>query len=161
MLPTQNSPLNTPYSIPPTNSSLLNPPNSKLNTQNSILKTIYYLCGMAKSSKKNRVNVVYSTNPDFSYESEDESDATTLASAEQNLRVMVDRKQRKGKEVTLVTDFVGTDEDLKDLGKKLKQRCGVGGAAKDGEIMIQGNFKVKVLELLAEWGYKAKPVGGN
>lgn len=116
---------------------------------------------MAKSSKKNRVNVVYSTNPDFSYESEDESDATTLAPEEQNLRVMIDRKQRKGKEVTLVTEFVGTDEDLKDLGKKLKQRCGVGGAAKDGEIMIQGNFKVKVLELLAEWGYKAKPVGGN
>jgi len=116
---------------------------------------------MAKKSKKERINVVYSTNDNYSYDYEEENEEETLEPDDQDLRVMIDRKKRKGKEVTLVTDFVGTDDDLKELGKRIKQKCGVGGSAKDGEILIQGNFKQKILELLQEWGYKAKGVGGN
>lgn len=106
------------------------------------------------------MNVVYSTNPDFSYEIEDEEEKTTLEPARQNLRVQLDRKNRGGKVVTLVTGFVGTDDDLKELGKLLKSKCGVGGSAKDGEIIVQGDFKLKVLELLKKEGYtRTKPVG--
>jgi len=126
-----------------------------------LLPTIRYLCAMAKKSKKERINVVYSTNDNYSYDYEEENEEETLEPDDQDLRVMIDRKKRKGKEVTLVTDFVGTDDDLKELGKRIKQKCGVGGSAKDGEILIQGNFKQKILELLQEWGYKAKGVGGN
>ena len=105
--------------------------------------------------------MVYSTNDNYSYDYEEENEEETLEPDDQDLRVMIGRKKRKGKEVTLVTDFVGTDDDLKELGKRIKQKCGVGGSAKDGEILIQGNFKQKILELLQEWGYKAKGVGGN
>ncbi|MCB0400981.1 MAG: translation initiation factor [Flavobacteriales bacterium] len=111
-------------------------------------------------SKKNRINVVYSTNPDFSYETEGD-DMETLAPDEQELRVLIDRKQRKGKSVTLITGFEGTDDDLKDLEKTLKSKCGVGGSAKNGEILIQGEFKDKVYDLLLDMGYKrTKKVGG-
>lgn len=110
--------------------------------------------------KKDRKGVVYSTNDDFEYNYETDEQAETLPPQQQNLRVMIDRKQRKGKEVTLVTGFVGTDEDLKELGKILKTKCGVGGSAKDSEIIIQGNQKEKALKLLLEMGYKAKPSGG-
>lgn len=111
-------------------------------------------------SKKKRVNVVYSTNPDFEYESEDDY-IETLENSEQELRVLVDRKQRKGKAVTLITDFVGEDDDLKELGKILKSKCGVGGSTKNGEILIQGEFKDKVYDLLIELGYaQTKKVGG-
>ena len=113
---------------------------------------------MGKNKKKGN-RVVYSTNPDFNFE-EDESTIETLPPNEQDLRVLVDRKQRKGKEVTLVTGFVGDEEDLKDLGKKLKQKCGVGGSVKDNEILIQGNVGTKVLDLLLKLGYKAKKSGG-
>jgi translation initiation factor 1 len=110
--------------------------------------------------KKNRKGVVYSTSNDFEYSYEEDEQAATLPPQQQNLRVMIDRKQRKGKEVTLVTGFVGTDDDLKELGKILKTKCGVGGSAKDSEIIIQGNQKEKALKLLLEMGYKAKPSGG-
>lgn len=113
---------------------------------------------MAKSKKK-RVDVVYSTNPDFDYEYEQDMVEETLPPAQQNLKVMIDKKQRKGKVVTLVTGFVGDVDDLKDLGKTLKSKCGTGGSVKDGEIVIQGDFKAKVLEELKKLGYKAKPVG--
>lgn len=112
-------------------------------------------------SKKNRKNIVYSTNPDFSYEMDEEQEAETLEPSEQLLYVSIDRKQRGGKEVTLVEGFVGSDEDLKDLGKTLKSKCGVGGTVKDGEIIVQGNFKMKVAELLQGLGYKVKLKGGN
>ncbi len=118
---------------------------------------------MKKNDWKDRLNVVYSTNPNFNYEVDDEDtpDHETLAPAMQNLRVQLDRKQRGGKTVTLITGFKGSDDDLKDLGKFLKTKCGVGGTAKDGEIIVQGDFKQKIVELLKSEGYtKTKPVGG-
>lgn len=113
---------------------------------------------MAKNKK--RIDIVYSTNPDFGYTHDEDEEQETLPPQQQNLKVMVDRKQRKGKEVTLVTGFVGSEDDLKELGKNLKQKCGVGGAIKDGEIIIQGNVAQKVLDLLSKEGYKAKRSGG-
>lgn len=110
-------------------------------------------------SKKNKKNVVYSTNPNFNFE-DDNEEMETLPPNEQVLTILIDRKQRKGKEVTIVADFIGTEEDLKDLGKTLKSKCGVGGAVKDGEIIIQGNKRDKIIELLTSSGYKTKRVGG-
>jgi len=112
-------------------------------------------------NKKNRVNVVYSTNPDFNFDHEEDEIEETLDPNEQLLYVSIDRKQRGGKEVTLVEGFVGLEEDLKDLGKFLKSKCGVGGTAKDGIIIVQGKFKDKVAELLEGKGYKVKKKGGN
>lgn len=119
---------------------------------------------MAKKPKdndwKDRLNVVYSTNPDFNYEMDDEEEQATLQPSQQRLRVQLDRKNRGGKVVTLITGFVGTEDDLKELGKFLKNKCGVGGSAKDGEVIVQGDFKQKVLELLKKEGYtQTKPVG--
>lgn len=109
---------------------------------------------------KERLNVVYSTNPNFNYEMDDDEEQVPPTPAQQNLRVQLDRKNRSGKVVTLITGFVGTDNDLKDLGKFLKTKCGVGGTAKDGEIIVQGDFKQKILELLKKEGYtKTKPIG--
>lgn len=119
---------------------------------------------MAKDTKNNdwkdRLNVVYSTNPNFQYETENTEEPETLSPNQQKLRVQLDRKNRGGKVVTLVTGFVGTDDDLKELGRMLKSKCGVGGSAKDGEIIVQGDFKQKVIELLKKEGYtQTKPVG--
>lgn len=108
-----------------------------------------------------RTNVVYSTNPDFHYESEANEKQETLAAEEQTLYVSIDRKKRAGKEVTLVEGFIGSENDLKELAKFLKNKCGVGGSAKDGEILIQGKWKDKVAELLEEKGYEVKKKGGN
>ena len=110
---------------------------------------------------KDRLNVVYSTNPDFAYETDDEQETETLEPGKQNLKVSIDRKQRAGNSVTLVQGFVGTSDDLKELAKMLKNKCGVGGSAKDGEIIIQGEFKQKVFDLLLQAGYKVKMSGGN
>lgn len=98
---------------------------------------------MKNSDWKDRLNVVYSTNPDYNYEMDDDEEQVTLEPPQQNLRVQLDRKNRGGKVVTLITGFVGTENDLKDLGKLLKTKCGVGGSAKDGEMIIQGDFKQK------------------
>ena len=115
---------------------------------------------MKNNDWKERLNVVYSTNPDYNYEMEDDEEQTTLPAAQQRLRVQLERKNRGGKVVTLITGFVGTDSDMKELGKLLKSKCGVGGSAKDGEIIVQGDFKQKVLELLKKEGYtQTKPVG--
>ena len=111
-------------------------------------------------SKKKKINVVYSTNPDYSYDYDEDKEEDTLEPSKQNLKVLLDKKQRKGKSVTLVTGFVGADEDLKELGKILKSKCGVGGTVKNGEVMIQGDFRPKVLEILFHLGYKAKQSGG-
>lgn len=111
-------------------------------------------------NKKERINVVYSTNPNFSYEFEQNQEEETLDPKHQDLRVMLDKRQRAGKAVTLITGFVGKEEDLEKLGKVLKTKCGVGGTVKDGEILIQGDFRKKIIELLIKEGYKAKQVGG-
>ena len=113
---------------------------------------------MAKK-KKQKIDIVYSTNPDFSYEYDEDLTEETLAPNQQNLHVMLDKKQRKGKAVTLVTGFVGDEADLKDLGKMLKSKCGVGGTIKEGEILIQGDFRDKILQLLHTENYKAKISG--
>ena len=105
---------------------------------------------------KARLGVVYSTDPDFRYETAAEEEPETLPPGKQRLIVSIDRRNRGGKQVTLVTGFVGTSDDLKELGKTLKTRCGVGGTAKDGEITIQGDFRDKVTALLNELGYQAK-----
>ena len=110
--------------------------------------------------KQNRTGVVYSTNPDFSYQSNEPGEATTLPPQQQQMRVQLDKKQRGGKQVTLLTGFVGTEADLQSLGKLLKTKCGVGGSAKDGEVVVQGDFRDKVLEILLKEGYKAKKAGG-
>lgn len=111
---------------------------------------------MADNDWKKRLGVVFSTNPDFTYEEETEQEPATLAPEKQNLIVSIDRKGRGGKQVTLVTGFVGTANDLSELGRTLKVKCGVGGSAKDGEITIQGDFRDRVTALLEEMGYKAK-----
>jgi translation initiation factor 1 len=113
---------------------------------------------MAK--KKEKLNIVYSTNPDFQFQFEEEETIDTLPKNQQKLYVSIDRKQRAGKEVTLIEGFAGLEEDLKDLGKLLKSKCGVGGSVKDNEILIQGNFKDKIFDLLVKEGYSVKKKGG-
>ena len=105
---------------------------------------------------KDRLGVVYSTNPDFKYETEAEEEVDTLPAAQQKLIVSIDRRARAGKQVTLVSGFVGKEEDLASLAKTLKTKCGVGGSAKDGQILIQGDWRDRVVELLKNMGYNAK-----
>jgi translation initiation factor 1 len=111
------------------------------------------------SDWKERLGMVYSTNPDFEYTTTAETETETLAPEKQNLRVWLDRKQRAGKVVTLVRGFVGSHDDLKELASLLKSRCGVGGSAKDGEIIIQGDFRDRIVDILTREGYKAKKAG--
>ncbi|MBT6808168.1 MAG: translation initiation factor [Flavobacteriales bacterium] len=109
-------------------------------------------------NNKNRKGVMYSTNPDFEYKYE-EDEMETLANKQQHLKVCID-KHRAGKLAVIIKDFVGTTDDLKSLGKMLKAKCGVGGSAKNGEIIIQGNVRDKVMEILQKEGYNYKRVGG-
>ena len=112
---------------------------------------------MAQQDWKSRLGVVYSTNPDFQYETvQDAPQAETLPPGRQRLVVRIDRRQRAGKQVTLVEGFVGSQADLADLAKTLKTKCGVCGTAKDGEITIQGDLRDKVVSLLTGMGYNAK-----
>ena len=111
-------------------------------------------------NKKKGNRVVYSTNPDFSFEEETE-EIESLEPNEQNLYVSVDRKNRGGKEVTIVEGYVGSVEEIKDLAKVLKGRCGVGGSVKNNEILIQGNFKDKIFDVLVGLDYRVKKKGGN
>lgn len=114
--------------------------------------------------KKNIFNdfsgVMFSTDPDFVYENHEIEEQETLPNAQQDLRVMLDRKNRGGKTVTLITGFVGKDADLEKLTKTLKTKCGVGGSAKDGEVILQGDFKEKAFLFLQKEGYKVKKSGG-
>ena len=103
--------------------------------------------------RKKRVGVVYSTNPDFAFDTSDTEEPTTLPAHQQRLRLSIEKKGRAGKTVTIVRGFIGTTDDLNSLCKTLKQRCGVGGTAKDGEMVIQGDHRQKLLEILKKEGY--------
>ena len=116
-----------------------------------------------KSKKKTLSDlggIMYSTDPDFNYEDQKEIREEVIPNSRQDLRVTLDKKNRGGKAVTLITGFRGNDDDLDKLAKTLKTKCGVGGAAKDGEILIQGDFRDKVLAILQKEGYKVKKSGG-
>lgn len=112
-------------------------------------------------SKKNsnRIGVIYSTNPDFEYEEIEELEEETLPNNQQRLYVQLDKKQRAGKQVTLITGFIGRSEDLEKLGKELKNKCGVGGSVKNNEILLQGDFRQKVVDYLIQKDYKVKQKG--
>lgn len=115
---------------------------------------------MGRKNKKHREGVVYSTSSDFEYDVDDEQ-AETLPPGEQRLKVRMEKKGRKGKTAVVVDDFVGSDQDLKDLAKELKSACGTGGSAKDRQIIIQGDMRSKIVELLKEKGYSnTKQAGG-
>jgi translation initiation factor 1 len=109
---------------------------------------------------KKRDGVVYSTADNFEYNLEENERSETLRPSQQKLKVLLDKKARAGKQVTLVEGFVGSEDDLKELGKLLKNKCGVGGTAKDGEILIQGDHRDKVVQVLVQAGYGAKKAGG-
>ncbi|MBP5397360.1 MAG: translation initiation factor [Bacteroidales bacterium] len=111
---------------------------------------------MADNDWKKRLGVVFSTNPDFHYEESADAQVQTPEPSRQHLRVGIDRRARAGKQVTLVSGFVGSEADLTELGRTLKTKCGVGGSAKDGEILIQGDHRDRVVALLQEMGYNAK-----
>ncbi len=108
---------------------------------------------MKKNDWKDRLGVMYSTNPDYAYNTGNEAEEDTLPKEKQQLRISLDKRNRGGKVVTLVTGFRGTIEDLETLGKLLKVKCGVGGSAKDGEMIVQGDLRQKVLEILQKEGY--------
>lgn len=112
------------------------------------------------TAKNRNHRMVYSTNPDFKAFDEQEEEQANLLPSQQNLYISRDKKQRKGKQVTLVSGFVGRTDDLKELGKMLKSKCGSGGAVKEGEIIIQGDFREKVKTILENMGYKCKLRGG-
>jgi translation initiation factor 1 len=115
---------------------------------------------MSKNKKK-RIGIVYSTDPDHAYNYQEDTNEEYIPNNQQKLRVLLDRKKRKGKEVTLVTGYIGSDEDLKVLGKMLKTKCGVGGSVKEGEIILQGDHRKRVVELLKGEGYSnTKQSGG-
>lgn len=109
---------------------------------------------------KKRDGVVYSTSDSFEYNLGEEDSQESLPASQQKLKILLDKKSRAGKQVTLVEGFVGSEDDLKELGKLLKNKCGVGGSAKDGEILIQGDHRDKVLQVLLAAGYGAKKSGG-
>lgn len=115
---------------------------------------------MGKNKKK--IGVVYSTNPDYQYNYDEPKNESAPSNDQQNLRVMIDRKARKGKAVTLITGYQGSTNDIENLGKWLKKKCGVGGAVKNREILIQGDHKKKVIDMLIKEGYtNTKGVGGG
>lgn len=110
-------------------------------------------------SKKNRIDVVYSTNPNFDF-AENSDEVQDIPFNEQKLYVLIDRKNRAGKSVTLIEGFIGSDQDANDLAKKMKQICGVGGGYKNGEIYIQGNHREKIVRYLQKLGALVKLKGG-
>lgn len=114
---------------------------------------------MSENDWKSRLGVVFSTNSDFEYDTDSTIEEETLSPAKQNLRIALDKRNRKGKKVTLIADFVGSEDDLKDLCKMLKSKLGVGGSAKEGEIIIQGDFRQKILDILKAAGYRARIIG--
>ena len=114
---------------------------------------------MADNDWKSRLGMVYSTNPDFEYRTDEPEEAETLPAARQQLRVWLDRKQRAGKVVTIVRGFVGREADLAELARLLETRCGGGGAAAEGGILLQGDHRDRVVEILTRAGYGCKKAG--
>ena len=110
------------------------------------------------SDWKERLGVVFSTNSDYTYELDKEPEVEAIPKAKQNLRVALDKRNRGGKKVTIVADFKGSEDNLKELCKMLKNKCGVGGSAKDGEIIIQGDLRQKVTDILKADGYRARVI---
>ena len=108
---------------------------------------------MKNNNWKERLGITYSTNPDYSYQYQEEAEEATLPNEKQLIRIALDKRNRGGKSVTLITGFRGTNEELTALGKMLKVKCGVGGTAKDGEIIVQGDFRQKILDILLKEGY--------
>lgn len=121
--------------------------------KNCIFVLITYKTVEHMNDWKKRLNIVYSTNPDYHYNDDNSQDDETLDKGKQLLRISLDKRNRKGKAVTLITGFIGSEEDLQELSKLLKTKCGVGGSAKDGEIIVQGDNRQKVLEILQKEGY--------
>ena len=114
---------------------------------------------MAKSNDwKKREGVVYSTNSDFEFNYSESGPSATLPPQQQDLKVLLDKSMRAGKQVTLVTGFIGSSDDLEKLGKMLKSKCGVGGSVKDGVVLIQGDHRDKIVQILVKEGYKVKRV---
>ena len=116
---------------------------------------------MKKNDWKDRLNIVYSTNPDFSYQLDEEEEPATVDPKQQKLRVSIEKKGRGGKTVTVITGFIGSEDDLKELGRMLKTKCGVGGAVKDGEILIQGEFKQRIIDRQNRLGKMQVRLGVN
>ncbi len=115
---------------------------------------------MKKNDWKKREGVVYSTSSDFAYQQAGSSEEATLEPDKQQLKVHLDRSNRAGKTVTVIAGFVGTSKDLDTLCKTLKTKCGTGGSVKNGEILIQGEMREKIIQALEKEGYKPKRVGG-
>ena len=114
---------------------------------------------MSKKNRKNRIDIVYSTNPDYQYQYDEEQENQTVEPSKQKLKIYLDTKaKKKGKQATLIHGFVGSEEDLKSLSKLLKTKCAVGGSVKDGEIIIQGDFREKIVQILISEGYNAKKI---
>jgi translation initiation factor 1 len=111
-------------------------------------------------NNKNLNGIVYSTNRDYKYYYLNDPEPETLPPQQQELRIFLEKKHRGGKTACIIKGFIGKQEDMEDLGRLLKTKCGTGGSAKDGEIIIQGDFRDKILQILLEKGYKAKKAGG-
>lgn len=115
---------------------------------------------MNKFKKNNSGNIVYSTNKDFNFNQQDDGNEESLGADNQNLKVWLEKNSRGGKTVSIVKGYIGNDDDLTDLAKLLKTKCGVGGTVKNGEIIIQGDHRDKIIQILTSAGYKAKKAGG-
>jgi translation initiation factor 1 len=115
---------------------------------------------MSARKNKHKNGIVYSTNPDFVYDDDTVQEPETLPPGQQDLRISLDKKSRAGKQVTLITGFTGREDDLKALGHMLKIKCSTGGTVKNGEIIIQGDFRERVIKLLQDIGYRIKKSGG-
>lgn len=113
-----------------------------------------------KQRRKERAGIVYSTDPEFQYNYSDKDEEATLPPSQQTLYIAIDRKNRKGKTATLISNFIGSSEDRSQLARQLKSKCSTGGSVKEDQILIQGDFRDKIIQILSDAGYKIKRKGG-